>query len=137
MVSPICFLGTNPAVVKRLEEVINKYSISGQVALVADTQRFLQGKVFLCTALADVFALRQACECISKPMVLTVLCLSDFDNLTQEFPPKETFELLAAHIDLDGELDISGFITEASTRLGHKILCDTIATQGLLKRTAR
>lgn len=133
----VCFLGTNSTVVKHLEEALNEYSISGQVALLTDTQRLLQGKVFLCITLADVFTLRQACECISEPMVLTVLCLSDFDSLTQEFPSKETFELLAAHMDSDGELDISGFIMEASTRLGYKMLCDTIATQGLLKRTVR
>ncbi|KAE8305210.1 hypothetical protein GL50803_003713 [Giardia duodenalis] len=137
MTRSICFLGASPAVVKRLEDTLKEHSISGQVALLTDTPRLLQGKVFLCVTLADVFALRQTCECISDPMVLTALCLSDFDTLAQEFPSRETFELLSLHIDSDGELDISGFIKEANSRLGHRILCDTIATQGLLRRAVR
>lgn len=137
MAQSICFLGASPAVVKQLEDTLKECSISGQVALLTDTQQLLHSKTFLCITLADVFALRQACECISEPMVLTALCLSSFDSLTQEFPPRETFELLAEYIDSDGELDISPFVKEANTRLGHKLLCDTIATQGLLKRTLR
>ncbi|EFO61222.1 Hypothetical protein GLP15_532 [Giardia lamblia P15] len=137
MTRSICFLGASSAIVKRLEDTLKEYSISGQVALLTDTQRLLQGKVFLCVTLADVFALRQTCECIPEPTVLTVLCLSDFDSLTQEFPSNETFKLLTLYIDSDGDLDIAGFIKEANNRLGHRILCDTIATQGLLKRAIR
>lgn len=137
MSASICFLGSNPAMVEQLQSMLKECSIDGKTALLTEVQHFLQCEVFVCLILADVFALRQICEHVSEPAALYTLCLSDFDNLTNDFPSKDVFILLADHIDSEEGLDIGRFINAAREQWNHNLLCDVILTHGLTKRTVR